>query len=490
MPIRKVSFENPHFTGTEAAKMPEGTNAQRANAVSGDQRFNTDTSLMEYYDGAIWKPIDSPPVVASISPTAVDESDTTTTITVTGDRFGVGASVSAIGQDSSIVNANSTTRNSATSLTAVFTSANFDNAQEPYTIKVLNQSGLSAQFADSLQVNASPVWSSAAAPTSLGNVQDTSTGTALTLSATDSEGSTLTYAETTSNLTPYGLTLNANGTVSGTVVDQTADTNVTFTATASDGSNTVSRNFAFNILKTYDGSSSSRAFRQVPEADGYADGTYWIDTVSGSAEQLTIRSINGYAYALAGTRYQSTSTQTSVNTNGGIGTPNAGTSTFLLSTTKINYMISANTARGFGMMVIPQQASGVWVTSNNFANLYRQSSGSYNIDSNIFTDSNASEGSGGTSAAGIDLSSFNPDSDYPSNWYGLETNTHEGGNQILSKFGGITAVSLGGIGTLPIRWSNNNGAGYHGGSTVGNDVTGSARNLSDSPPISLFLFVR
>lgn len=490
MPIRKVSFENPHFTGTEAAKMPEGTSAQRTNAVSGDQRFNTDTALMEYYDGTTWKPIDAPPLVSSISPTTTDESDATTTITITGDRFGIGASASAIGQDGSVVNANSTTRNSATSLTSVFTTSNFDNAQEPYTIKVLNQSGLSSQLGDALQINASPVWSSAAAPTSLGNVQDTSTGTALTLSASDSEGSSITYAETTSNLTTYGLTLNSDGTVSGTVTDQTADTNVTFTATASDGSNAVSRNFAFNILKTYDGTSADRAFQTVAGGDSFVTSgqVYYVKTGASTTRQLYFYKWNNYAYALVGSRYQSTSTQTSVNTNNAVGTQdnNNGTSTFKLSISEINYTINE-----LGLMLLPQQASGALNTSNDDVNLFRGSNTVKTLPTDIFTNNHAGEGVNGTSVRGTNLSSLTPSSYPTNNWYDLDTNTHEGGNQILSYFGNGNNMSTGsGVEPLGFRFSNGNGQGYMDGVNTGNDATGAGRNLTGSPTLSIFLLTR
>src|SRR5210317_1350673 len=57
---------NPEFQGTEAARMPVGTTAERANAQAGDLRFNTTLSLMEYYDGTQWKSIDSPPTISSV----------------------------------------------------------------------------------------------------------------------------------------------------------------------------------------------------------------------------------------------------------------------------------------------------------------------------------------------------------------------------------------------------------------------------------------
>src|SRR5210317_1576772 len=103
---------NPEFEGTEAARMPVGTTAERANAQSGDIRFNSTLSLMEYYDGTIWKAIDAPPVISSISPTT--ESDGSANITLTGSNFQSGATVQFIGNDGTVYNSPSVTVNSST----------------------------------------------------------------------------------------------------------------------------------------------------------------------------------------------------------------------------------------------------------------------------------------------------------------------------------------------------------------------------------------
>jgi hypothetical protein len=105
-------FTNTEIAGTEGARMPNGTTAQRANAQGGDIRFNTTLSLMEYYTGTEWKSIDSPPTVTSLSPTTIVDG---TTVTVTGSNFQSGVNVSVIGSDgtsytpASIVRTNSTT---------------------------------------------------------------------------------------------------------------------------------------------------------------------------------------------------------------------------------------------------------------------------------------------------------------------------------------------------------------------------------------------
>ena len=98
MAIRRIQeratenlFTNTEISGTEAAKMPVGTTAQRANVKQGDIRFNSTISLMEYYDGTIWKAIDSPPAISSISPTT--ETDANANIVITGSGFGSSVTV-------------------------------------------------------------------------------------------------------------------------------------------------------------------------------------------------------------------------------------------------------------------------------------------------------------------------------------------------------------------------------------------------------------
>ena len=146
----------------------------------------------------------------------------------------------------------------------------------------------------------------------------------------------------------------------------------------------------------------------------------------------------------------------------------------------------------YGMIMVPQQASGALAPSGTikYGNMFRESNSSRLIDTDIFTNNNAGEGTSGTSMRGVDLSTLGA-SAYPTNhFYDLDTNSHEGGNQILSFFGGSNNISNGGNEPLGVRFSNNNGAGYHDGGNAGNDVTGGGRNLEQSPPISLFLLVR
>ena len=76
--------------------MPVGTTAQREGSPKkGDIRFNDTFDLMEYYTGNVWKSIDSPPTITSISPSNFDAVNDT--ITVTGTGFQAWCTVTCIG---------------------------------------------------------------------------------------------------------------------------------------------------------------------------------------------------------------------------------------------------------------------------------------------------------------------------------------------------------------------------------------------------------
>jgi hypothetical protein len=239
-------FTNTEIAGTEAARMPVGTTAQRANEQSGDIRFNSTLSLMEYYDGTGWKSIDSAPVVSSISPDNIADTDNDVDITITGSFFASGATVKAIGSDASEISAGTVTFNSSTELVANFDGTSFSDALEDYDIQVTNISGLSGTLADSLAVNASPAWTVASG--SLGTIYDAGrTGISITTGATDDEGATLTYALDSGSL-PSGLSLNTStGAITGDATAVGSDTTSTFTLSVTDGTNTATRNYSITV---------------------------------------------------------------------------------------------------------------------------------------------------------------------------------------------------------------------------------------------------
>ena len=238
-------FTNTEISGTEAARMPIGTTAQRTGEKSGDIRFNTTISLMEYYDGTQWKSIDSPPSVSSIDVTEVaSDGGGNQTIVITGSGFSSGATVTFIGNSGTDFNASTVTVDSNTQITAVAPQSSFLNAQEPYGVKVTNISGLSNTLASQINVDTSPSWSTASG--SLGTVFDSTRGSAsFTVSATDADSDTISYSVQSGSL-PAGASLNSStGAITGfsAVV---SDTTSNFTLRATANSKTADR--AFSIV--------------------------------------------------------------------------------------------------------------------------------------------------------------------------------------------------------------------------------------------------
>ena len=166
MPISKikttgVELENLEIGGTEAARMPVGTTAQREGSPKkGDIRFNDTTDLMEYYDGNLFKAIDSPPAVNSISPTTALVANTS--ITITGTNFQSGATVTFIGSDGTEFASPTVAVNSSTQITATTPNAVLTVAKEPYDVKVTNVTGLSGTKVQALDAGSSPTFSTAA----------------------------------------------------------------------------------------------------------------------------------------------------------------------------------------------------------------------------------------------------------------------------------------------------------------------------------------
>jgi len=274
-------FTNTEISGTEAARMPVGTTAQRASAKSGDIRFNSTNSLMEYYDGTIWKSIDSPPAVSSLDVTEVDSAGGgNQTIVITGSNFQSGATVTFVGASGTNFNASTVTVDSDTQITAVAPKASFLNAQEPYGVKVLNTSGLSSILDSQINVDSAPTWSTASG--SLGSVVG-GQSISFSTSATDPDGDTVSYSETTSVLSGAGATLNSSsGAITGTASDVSANTTNTFTLRATANSKTADRQFSFiSTSNTILNHSSSNWSQSSPtnleqETDGryFTSGSY------------------------------------------------------------------------------------------------------------------------------------------------------------------------------------------------------------------------
>ena len=245
--IADFKFEDIVDTGTEGTKVAVGTTAQRG-STQGQIRFNTTTSLAEYYDGNAFKPIDSPPTITSVSPTNVGESTISwnPSIVISGSNFSSTVTVKIIGDDGTEIDPNSTTRNSNSQITITLPSSGVTNANEAYDIRVTNSSGLDFTLANAFLINATPVFSVASG--SLGTLahSDRAASNLTAVTATDSEGSTITFSITTGSA-PTGLTFNSNGTWSGTADAVNSDTTSNFTVTATDGGESVTRDYSITV---------------------------------------------------------------------------------------------------------------------------------------------------------------------------------------------------------------------------------------------------
>ena len=229
---------------TGAIIPPKGTTGQRPTAVAGQLRFNTTLALMEYYNGTVWKSIDSPPVVSFISPTTFN-GESGTTITINGSNFQSGATASFISNGGTAYNAAVTTVVSSSQITAT-TPQDFTVADEPFDIKVTNASSLFGTLPDALDCGATPTWVTTAG--------DLYSGTSIyeselaintkTFSATDADaGSTVAYSVTSGAL-PSGSLVSGVWTP-GTLPTVASDTTYSFTVRATDNAgNTTDRAFS------------------------------------------------------------------------------------------------------------------------------------------------------------------------------------------------------------------------------------------------------
>ena len=241
-----TGFVNISDTGTEGTKVATGTTAQRG-STQGQIRFNTTTSVAEYYDGSEFKPIETPPSISSCNVSIIDSnSGGTTSVVITGSFFVSGATVLFVANSGSNVTPNSVTFNSSTQLTAVVTDSNFVNANEPYDIQVTNPSGNVATLADQINVDTTVAFTTSAG--SLGTVAYNATGNHFTIGATDQDGDTITFSVISGSLPP-GLSLNsATGVISGDPTDPAQPTTSNFTVRASTSQASADR--AFSILVT------------------------------------------------------------------------------------------------------------------------------------------------------------------------------------------------------------------------------------------------
>lgn len=292
MPQRKITSasinDNIEFPG-DYIVIPSGTTAQRpVTPTPGMIRYNTSLGLTEQYTTLGWQSIDAPPVVTSIS--GVINADTNSVITITGSNFRVGAVIYVEGSAvSNISRALTTSYVSSTELTANTNSASVNfTGGESFDIKVINPSGLSSKLSTAGTIDRDPVWSTSAGNIATINDAYGSYSPITTLSASDPDGTSITYSLTSGSL-PGNATLNSStGAISGDPDNVVNPTTYTFEITASSNLQSVPRTFNIIVNPMADGTSSTRAATSALSLYdlGFRENNiYWIN-VNGTPTQL------------------------------------------------------------------------------------------------------------------------------------------------------------------------------------------------------------
>mgnify|MGYP001294130570 CR=1 FL=1 len=305
-----VTVNNLTGKGTTGVKLPVGTTDQRVNTL-GSLRFNSTQGFAEYYNGNQWVAIDTPPTVSSVNPTNFESSALPTNIVITGTNFRSAVTVKFVGSNGIETSAGSVTRNSSTQITAQVPNS-LTSANEPFKVKVTNtNSSLSGELANAFNIDAAPAFGVAAG--TLGTLVSGGSASSLTtVTATDDEGDSITFSVTSGSL-PSGITLNSNGTFSGNAGGVSSSTTSTFVVTASDGTNTSTRQYTITVNPAFVQLSGSGTFT-VPSGINTAE----ILIVGGGASGSRSPNVAGGGGGAGGIVHRSSYTFTATDKSSGI----------------------------------------------------------------------------------------------------------------------------------------------------------------------------
>ena len=197
------------------------------------------TATLQTKTDAVW----AKPTITAISVSGLPNQNDTTVISGTNFASNVGVQFRK-SDNTTLVNAKSVVRTSATSLT-VTRPDTFSPSDAPYDLVITNpDTGYSVTSVDAITAGSSPVWSTAAA---LGTYS-TNANLSITLSATDSDGGSSVIYSLVSGSLPSGISLNSSsGLLSGTLPGSSANYDFTIRATDSGGNNA---DRAFNLILT------------------------------------------------------------------------------------------------------------------------------------------------------------------------------------------------------------------------------------------------
>ena len=178
------------------------------------------------------------PTITSVSPDTIE--NTQTSITVTGTNFVNGANIEAIATNGAIIQADTVTFNSSTSISANFTIT----TDGTYYLRIENPDGNAVRSSTALlTVSDAPTWTTAA-----GSLGSAAAGSAISFTVAATSDSAVTYAKTSGTF-PGGVTIDSNtGVISGTESGATAETIYSFTIRATDAeAQTADRAFSITV---------------------------------------------------------------------------------------------------------------------------------------------------------------------------------------------------------------------------------------------------
>ena len=143
-----IIFSDLYISDSAGITIPKGPeNAKPTDVPAGTLRFNTTTSVLDYYSGTGWGPVSSPPPsILDVTPKSVPDNSNGTidvSVNIIGTDFGtLTPSVFFIGSDNIERQAPSVSNlTPGESIRAVLPQSVFDNSNvEPFKVKILNSS--------------------------------------------------------------------------------------------------------------------------------------------------------------------------------------------------------------------------------------------------------------------------------------------------------------------------------------------------------------
>ena len=191
------------------------------------------------------------PTISSISPSTIENTQTTITITGTGFKdSSTPPYVDAINSSTgAIITADSVAFTSSTSITATFTIS----VDGTYFLRVENNDGYAARTGTALlTVSDAPTWT-----TTAGNLGTVAALGSVNFTVAATGDTPITYAKTSGSF-PGGVTIaSATGVISGTETGSTSTTTYSFTITATDAQAQTSAR-AFNIIISHGASGGAQ----------------------------------------------------------------------------------------------------------------------------------------------------------------------------------------------------------------------------------------